>query len=137
MVKKNTNTIAARRRICVVEDDEAVLDALSVQLARNGFDVRPFRTASEFLSAENPDRFDCLILDLRLPVMSGLELIELLRARAYSKPALLIWGHPETQLLPRIRRAGIQEVLAKPLAPDDLMAALNRAMDGTAPTLHP
>ena len=120
---------AIKPRICVLEDDAAVSDSLRVMLDRNGFEVTVFPTAGDFLASRDLDNYDCLIVDFALPVMSGLELLELLRTRAYSKPALLIWGRPEMQLLPRIRRAGICEALAKPLAPDDLMAALRRAVD--------
>ena len=123
-------------RICILEDDAAVADSLGVMLARNGFEVAVFPTAGEFLASRDLDLYDCLIVDFGLPVMSGLELIELLRARAYSKPALLIWGRQETQLLPRIRRAGIGEALAKPLAPADLIAAVRRATDGAGHALR-
>lgn len=133
MIKKSA---ANKPRICVLEDDAAVSDSLRVMLDRNGFDVTVFPAAGDFLASRDLDHYDCLIVDLGLPVMSGLELIELLRARAYSKPALLIWGRPETQLMPRIRRAGISEALAKPLAPADLMAALRRATDGTNSALR-
>jgi FixJ family two-component response regulator len=117
-----------KARLCIVEDDSAVADALRVQLTRNGFSVAIFGTAAEFLASQNLDQYDCLLIDQRLPVMSGLELVELLRTRAYSRPVLLIWGQREPQLLPRITRAGISETLAKPLAPAELLAALRRTV---------
>ena len=129
MSQMNKPSAVKKPRICILEDDSAVSDSLRVMLDRNGYEVTVFPTAGDFLASRNLDNYACLIVDFALPVMSGLELLELLRARAYSKPALLIWGRPETQLLPRIRRAGISEALPKPLAPDELMAALRRAVD--------
>lgn len=117
-----------RGQLCLIEDDSAVADALRVQLTRNGFAVTIFGNAAEFLASGTLDQYDCLIVDQRLPVMSGLELVELLRTRAYSRPVLLVWGQREPQLLERIARAGIRETLNKPLAPSDLLAALDRAL---------
>jgi two-component system response regulator DctR len=117
-----------RPKVCVLEDDPAVSDSLRISLERNGYDVTDFDGAGAFLANGRPDSYDCLIVDHRLPLLSGLELVELLRARAYSKPALLIWAHPEAHLLPRIRRAAISETLLKPLAPDHLVAAVERAI---------
>ncbi|MBS0469893.1 MAG: response regulator [Proteobacteria bacterium] len=117
-----------QRHLCLIEDDGAVADSLRVQLTRNGFAVTIFGSAAEFLASGTLDRYDCLIVDQRLPVMSGLELVELLRTRAYSRPVLLIWGQREPQLLARIARAGIRETLNKPLAPSELLAALDRAL---------
>jgi FixJ family two-component response regulator len=117
-----------RYRICVLEDDAAVSDSLRISLERGGFEVANFADASAFLTHARPDVYDCLVVDQRLPVLSGLELVELLRARAYSKPAVLIWGQPEAHLLPRIRRAAITETLVKPLAPQNLVSAVERAI---------
>jgi FixJ family two-component response regulator len=123
-----SSEIRSRPRVCVLEDDAAVSDSLRVVLGRNGFDVTTFGTAGDFLASHSADNYDCLVVDLGLPVMSGLELIEVLRARAYAKPAVLIWGRPEGRLLPRIQRAGISEVLAKPVAPDELLGTLRKAV---------
>jgi FixJ family two-component response regulator len=123
-----SSKIQSKSRICVLEDDAAVSDSLQVVLGRNGFDVTTFGSAGEFLASHTADSYDCLIVDLGLPLMSGLELIEVLRGRAYSKPAVLIWGRPEGRLLPRIRRAGIAETLAKPVAPAELLDALRKAV---------
>lgn len=125
---------ANRPRICVLEDDAAVSDSLRIVLCRNGFEVAAFGSAGEFFASHTADSYDCLVVDQGLPLMSGLELIEVLRARAYSRPAVLIWGRPERRLLPRIRRAGVAETLAKPVAPAELLGALRNAVGRTLPT---
>jgi FixJ family two-component response regulator len=112
----------------VLEGDAAVSDSLRISLERKGYEVSRFGSAGEFLTCGYPDSYDCLIVDQRLPVLSGLELVELLRGRAYSKPAVLIWGQPEAHLLPRIRRAAINATLTKPLVPECLMIAVARAI---------
>jgi FixJ family two-component response regulator len=117
-----------RYRVCLLEDDLAVSDSLRLSLERQGYEVANFGTVSDFLLRGRPDNYDCLVVDQRLPMLSGLELVELLRRRAYSKPALLIWGQPEAHLMSRIRRAAINETLVKPLTPEVLIAAVQRAV---------
>ena len=116
-----------KQNICLLEDDTAVLDSLRLMLERNGFAVKPFKTPNELLMAGNLDSYDCLVLDIRLPGMTGMELLELLRARAYSKPAVLISAANEPQLEERMRKAGVSSHLLKPIVPDILLAALYRA----------
>ncbi len=117
----------AKTNVCLLEDDAAVLDSLRLMLERNGFCVKAFKTPNELLMAGDLDKYDCLVMDIRLPGMSGMELLELLRARAYSKPAVLISAANEPQLEERMRKAGVSSHLLKPIAPDILLAALYRA----------
>jgi two-component system, LuxR family, response regulator FixJ len=114
--------------ICVLEDDAAVRDSLRWMLERNGFSSRTFSSPNEFLMSRELDKYDCLIIDLGLPGMSGLELLELLRARTYSTPAILIAASANTQIESRMRKAGASELLMKPIAPDMLLAALRKAV---------
>ncbi|MEJ1970590.1 MAG: response regulator [Rhizomicrobium sp.] len=115
--------------ICVLEDDPAVCDSLRLMLERNGFSPRTFLSPNDFLMSGKLDRYDCLILDVGLPGMSGLELLELLRARAYSRPVLLIAAATFPHLERRMRKAGASELLMKPIAPDALLSALHRALE--------
>jgi FixJ family two-component response regulator len=115
--------------ICILEDDEAVRDSLRWLLERNGFSSQAFGSPNDFLLSSELDRYECLVVDVGLPGMSGLELLELLRARAYSKPVILIAATSDPQLEPRMRKAGASELLMKPIAPDVLLSALHRATD--------
>ena len=115
--------------ICVLEDDAAVRDSIRWMLERNHFAVRTFGSPNEFLLSPELDRYDCLVLDVGLPGMSGLELLELLRARAYSKPVILIAATGDSQLESRMRKAGASELLMKPIAPDAMLSALRKVTD--------
>jgi FixJ family two-component response regulator len=117
----------AKPKICLLEDDAAVLDSVRLMLERNGFSVRAFHSPNDLLLGGDLDSYDCLVLDIRTPGMTGMELLELLRARAYSKPAILISASGETQLEGRMRKAGVSSHLLKPIAPNILLAALYKA----------
>ncbi len=117
-----------RPLICVLDDDPAVCDSLRVLLTRNDFAVDTYASPNDLLASPRLDGFDCLLIDQGLPVMSGLEVLELLRTRAYLKPALLMWAAPASQLLQRIQKVGVVGVLQKPIATDALLQALNRAL---------
>ncbi len=116
--------------ICVLEDDAAVRDSLRLMLERNGYCVRAFDSPNEFLLANDVDRYNCLVVDFQLPGMNGLELLELLHLRAYSKPAIVIAAGADPGLADRMRRAGVSDMLRKPIAPDTLLSAIRSAIDG-------
>lgn len=116
--------------ICVLEDDAAVRDSLGLMLERNGFVVKTFDSPNGFLLARDTDRYTCLVVDFQLPGMNGLELIELLRLRAYSKPAIVIAADANPQLADRMRKAGVRDMLRKPIAPETLLHAIRSAIDG-------
>ena len=120
----------AKPIICVLEDDEAVRDSLRLMLARNGYAVRTFDSPNDFLLTKDMDGYTCLVVDFQLPGMNGLELLELLRLRAYSKPAIVIAAGADPQLADRMRRAGVSDMLRKPIAPETLLQAIRDAIDG-------
>jgi FixJ family two-component response regulator len=113
--------------VCVLEDDDAVRESLGWMLERNGYSVRSFSTPNDFLLSSELDQYDCLIVDAGLPGLSGLELIELLRRRAYSKPAILISSMDQPRLDGRVSMA-TTELLAKPIEPAALLSALRKAV---------
>ncbi len=117
-----------RPMICVLEDDEAVRDSLGLMLERNGFAVRTFDSPNDFLLTKDMDPSTCLVVDLQLPGMNGLELLELLRLRAYSKPAIVIAAGADPQLAGRMRKAGVSQMLRKPIAPESLLQAIRSAI---------
>ncbi|MGZ6009151.1 MAG: response regulator transcription factor [Rhizomicrobium sp.] len=114
--------------VCVLEDDAAVRDSLRLMLERNGYSVQTFNSPNDFLLTKEIDRFNCLVLDFQLPGMNGLELLELLRLRAYSKPAILIAAGPDPQLASRMKKVCVIDFLRKPIAPDTLLGALRTAI---------
>lgn len=114
--------------VCVLEDDDAVRESLGWMLERNGYTVEAFSSPNDFLLSPDLDQYDCLILDVGLPGMSGLELIELLRRRAYSKPAILISSIGQPRLDARLHMAAATELLSKPIEPATLLSALHKAV---------
>jgi len=120
--------ISRMPHVCVLEDDDAVRESLGWMLERNGYSVRAFSTPNDFLLSAELDQYDCLIVDAGLPGLSGLELIELLRKRAYSKPAILISSMNPPRLDERLAMSTTTELLAKPIEPAALLSALRKVV---------
>lgn len=117
------------RTVAVVDDDEAVRASLSALLVSVGLAVRTYCCGSDFLGAPHAAPVDCLIVDLRMPGMSGLEMVDRLAMRGVRIPAVLISGNCSDATLARARRAGIEEYLEKPFLADALLDAVRRALD--------
>lgn len=111
--------------VCVLEDDDAVRESLGWMLESNGFSVQAFSSPNDFLLSPELDQYDCLIVDAGLPGLSGVELIELLRRRAYSKPAILISSLDPPEVGARLDAT---ELLPKPIEPKMLLSALRKAV---------
>ena len=117
--------------VVIVDDDPAVLHSLKFSLEVEGFASRVYRSPSEILAASDLPANGCLILDQRLPEMSGLELLANLRARGVRLPAVLITSFPSALLRDRARLAGTA-LIEKPILGNALTEAIRRAM-GAAP----
>lgn len=104
--------------ILLVEDDHDLSAALRFALELDGFEVRCFITAEEFLKAERPAKNALLILDEKLPGMAGLEMLEALRERGEDLPVILITT-PTRQVVARALEMGVP-LIEKPLITDDL-----------------
>lgn len=117
--------MAEQRRILVVEDDEAVRASTCTLLEAQGFGVRPFADAESFLAATDGRDADCIVLDLNLAGLSGLDLIENLRSRGVTTPVIVVSGNGR-RLEARAAKSGIAAFLRKPLAADDLLHWLER-----------
>jgi FixJ family two-component response regulator len=120
------------RCVAVVDDDPSVLRALRRALHMRAFDCRSYPCAAEFLQSITSGLPDCLIIDLQMPQMSGLELHQNLRGRGLRIPTILITAHGDAQIQERSRALGILTVLSKPLRNAALFAAIHAAVD--APT---
>ncbi len=106
--------------IFIVDDDEAVRDSLRWLLEANGYAVRSFAGAEEFLDAYDPDQVGVLIADVRMPGMSGLELQEALIARKAPLPIVFITGHGDVPMAVSTMKKGAVDFLEKPFNDADL-----------------
>ena len=115
--------------ISIVDDDESVRDALKSLIDSVGFHAEPFRSGEEFLNSPYLSQTDCLITDVRMPGMSGLELQERLNAAHSSIPVVFISAHDDNEARARGLRAGAVAFLQKPFSEDSLLGAISECLD--------
>jgi len=118
--------------VVVIDDDEAVLDSLRVLLESEGFHVETFERASAFLQHFEGRLPGCLVTDVRMPDMDGLELLQALSARGPMPPVIVITGHGEVAMAVQAMKLGARDFLEKPFDPVDLMASIRKSLSGTA-----
>jgi CheY-like chemotaxis protein len=118
------------RVIAVVDDDEGFRDALQRFLRALGFHVEAFASGQEFLRWNRMDSIGCLILDLAMPEMSGLDVVEQLVARGLQVPIVVVTAHRDEQLGQRAAAAGALAVLRKPVDHDELVRLVREALGG-------
>lgn len=124
--------------VFVVDDDKAVRKSLSFLLQTAGHTTESFPSAAAFLDAYDPTRRGCLLLDVRMPQMTGLELQHELNARAWRIPAIFITGHGTVPMAIAAMKAGAFDFIEKPLRDDALLDSVERALawDDTNRTEH-
>jgi FixJ family two-component response regulator len=114
--------------VFVVEDDASIRRALSNLFQSVGLEVELFGSASEMLQSELPDVASCLVLDVRLPGLSGLDLQQELAAAKIDLPVIFITGHGDIPMSVRAMKAGAVEFLTKPFREQELLEAIERAI---------
>jgi FixJ family two-component response regulator len=120
---------AARSIVFVVDDDASVREAIRSLLRSVGLQVEVFGTAAEFLKNKLPDVTACLILDIRLPGVSGLDFQVELAAANIHIPIIFITGHGDIPMTVRAMKAGAVEFLTKPFRDQDLLDAVQTALE--------
>ena len=115
--------------IFVVDDDESVRQALKSLISSVGLRVTTFSTAREFLQSCCPDVPGCLVLDVRLPGLSGLDLQRELAKANIHIPIIFISGHGDIPMTVRAMKAGAVEFLTKPFRDQDLLDAIQQALE--------
>ena len=116
--------------IAVVDDEEAIRDALSDLFLAMGYSCQTFDRAEAFLAAHTPNRFDCLITDIRMPGMSGLALLEWLRAAGSTMPVIVVTSFDDPLIRSRAIESGAHAYLTKPVSDDVLLQSLKTALPG-------
>ncbi|WP_290649206.1 response regulator [Aquisalimonas sp.] len=116
--------------VYVVEDDEAVRNALALLICSQGWEVRVFDSASAFLEAGLPPKesLPCLLLDLDLGDMNGAELQEYLQAQEHNLPTIVVTAKPDHSLARRASDAGARAVVSKPFEATDLIREIEQAL---------
>jgi FixJ family two-component response regulator len=121
--KKGSNAL-----VSVVDDDESVRESLPDLLKEFGFEARAFSSAEEFLSSDWADRTGCLILDIAMPGMTGLDLQRELTLRDRKIPIIFITAQSDGAIRARALEEGAAGFLSKPFSDTDLLAAVNAAL---------
>jgi FixJ family two-component response regulator len=121
-------SVMERPLVSVVDDDESVRESLPDLLKEFGFSVRAFSSAQEFLSSDSLGQTKCLIVDVVMPGMTGLELQEDLRRFGYDIPVIFITAQKDTAIREQAFRQGAVKLLYKPFSDTALLEALNAAV---------
>lgn len=115
--------------IYIVDDDEGVCQSLSSLFRSVGLAARTFDSAREFLNTRLADTPSCLVLDVRLPGLSGLDLQQELANRDIQIPIIFLTGHADIPMTVQAMKAGAAEFLTKPFRDQDLLDAVHSALD--------
>ena len=115
--------------VFVIDDDESIRESLKSLIRSVGLSVRTFASADEFLQSERPDVPACLILDVRMPGLSGLDLQRDLSETNIHLPIIFITGHGDIPMSVRAMKAGAVEFLTKPFRDQDLLDAIQQALE--------
>ena len=119
-----TQTLAP---VYIVDDDEAVRDSMRLLLESCGFVARDFASADLFLQADSGD-MGCLLLDLHMPGISGVELLRLIRARGVKRPVIVISGRRDPAQDADVWAAGASALLSKPFDDQQLLDLIEQAL---------
>lgn len=125
--------------IFIVDDDSATRDSLRLLLGCVGLEARDFPSSKAFLEARQSADKDCLVLDVHMPGMSGLDLLEELRRRGDEIPVVVVTGLPSAANTARARAAGVLAILEKPFKAAEIIELVRNALEGkkgSTPT-HP
>jgi two-component system response regulator FixJ len=120
----------SRLHIAVIDDDEAVLDSLRLYFVRRKIEASGFSSAAGFLDAiENGQRFDCIVSDVRMPGMSGLDLVNRFQSKGLTAPVILITGHGDVDMAVTAIKIGAFDFIEKPFDEARLLASIRNAIE--------
>ena len=114
--------------ISVVDDDESLRESLEGLLKAMGYTVSVFSSAEGFLASQAPAKTNCLILDVRMPGMSGPELQQKLKTNGHRIPIIFITAHGDEDVISRVMADGAIDCLLKPFSEDSLLNAIGLAL---------
>jgi two-component system, LuxR family, response regulator FixJ len=115
------------RKVHIVDDDDAVRDSMRALLESLGFDVHDYSSARDFLNRGGERSKGCLLLDLHMPIMSGIDLLEHMQSEGVILPTIVITGRGDPMLRERALRSGALALIDKPVTDEVLLTAITRA----------
>jgi FixJ family two-component response regulator len=115
--------------VAIVDDDKSIRRATQDLLKAAGYSTATFADAESFLGSASRARAACLVADMRMPRMTGLDLYQQLIASGADIPTVIITAHPEELTQARAREAGITCYLSKPFTPDELLECVREALE--------
>lgn len=115
--------------VFVIDDDPSIREAITNLIRSVGMSVQAFGSAKDFMASSRPNAPACLVLDVRMPGLSGLELQRELTDAGISIPIIFITGHGDIPMSVRAMKAGAVEFLTKPFRDQDLLDAIEQAID--------
>jgi two-component system response regulator FixJ len=118
----------------VIDDDEAIRSSISFVLEMNDLPARTYASALEFLAVAGTLRGGCIVTDVRMPEMSGLELVRRLKESGVTLPVVVITGHGDVPLAVEAMRGGVVDFIEKPFDDEVLLRAIRIALDSKAVT---
>lgn len=124
--------IASEQTVFIVEDDAAVRDSLGLLLGLKGYRTQAFVCAEDFLRVYQSAWAGCLLLDIRMPGMSGLELQKALQKKGVALPIIIMTAHGDVPTVRTALKSGAIDFLEKPVDPDALLASVRTAFDSDA-----
>lgn len=121
--------------VFIIDDDDAVRDALSLLIEAEGLMARTYASADEFVAALEPSQHGCVIADVRMPGMNGIELLQYLQTRNILIPVIIVTGHGDLPMAVAALRGGAADFFEKPFDDKLLLASLQESLDRDQ-TLH-
>lgn len=132
--------MSGRRKVHIVDDDEGVRGALALLLRTEGFAVETYHSAEAFLAATVRDEEGCVVTDVRMAGMSGMDLLVAMQERGLALPTIVITGHADIPMAVSAMKRGAADLLEKPVRAEDFVAAIRQAVDAApgpaAPSPH-
>jgi two-component system response regulator FixJ len=120
--------MAQECQICIIDNDEAIRESLHLLLFADGLSSCTYESADAFLAKETREQFDCMLLDIRMPGMDGLELFSILRQDQLQYPVIFITGHGDIPLAVSAIKQGAYDFLTKPFMEGELLAKVHAAI---------
>lgn len=124
--------MTAARLVHLIDDDVALLHSVGLLLKTEGYEVRTFRSAEEFLAAASPTGADVVVTDVNMAGISGIELLAKMKERELSMPVIVLTAYANVGLAVQAMKHGARDLLEKPFAAEDLLAAIGQAFAESA-----